>query len=184
MTKIEELKAAFEAATMQCPPTPDDIEGRLTHDNMEDRQLPCTVFSANVYTDDLDDMHVSEVTVLEYRIAEGASIPTLLVRYPNGSRAQTSVDNFHMTRESAQAEVDAVDCIVRRDSAWLDFVALAPGMMPQLLEAAEMLSRARNLIAEAVNMHIYNIEDGETPDADCQYMAFLKDAKRLMGELK
>lgn len=64
------------------------------------------------------------------------------------------------------------------------FIALAHNLMPQLLAAAEMVRRARSLIAEAVDVHIYNVENGEVPDPDCRYMAFLNDSKTLLKELK
>ena len=60
------------------------------------------------------------------------------------------------------------------------FIALARNAFPALLKAAELLSVARNLIAEAMDNHIYNEADGETPSADCQYVAFLKDADAVL----
>lgn len=44
--------------------------------------------------------------------------------------------------------------------------------------------RARNLIAEAMDNHIYNEADGELPDENCQYAAFLKDADAVLKGLK
>lgn len=49
-----------------------------------------------------------------------------------------------------------------------------------IVAAINLLPVARNLIAEAMDNHIYNEADGETPSADCQYVAFLKDADAVL----
>lgn len=191
MKKLEELKAVFEAATTECKEMPDLPEGRLTHDDMKGKPMPCTVYYADVYgglaedlTDqEIEDMAVDEIHVLEYSIAEGASRPTFVIRWADRSRARSSIESFYATREAAQAEVDAAKCALRRDKARERFMDLILEMTPELLEAAAMVRRARNLIAEAVNVHIYDEDNGDVPEPDCPYMAFLRESKELLGRL-
>lgn len=64
------------------------------------------------------------------------------------------------------------------------FIALAHNAFPALLKAVELLSDARNLIAEAMDNHIYNEADGEVPDENCQYAAFLKEADAVLKGVK
>lgn len=45
----------------------------------------------------------------------------------------------------------------------------------------ELVSRARNLVAEAMDQHIYNEADGEEPEDDCQYAQFLRDADTFLA---
>lgn len=49
-----------------------------------------------------------------------------------------------------------------------------------IVAAINLLPIARNLIAEAMDNHIYNEADGEVPDENCQYVAFLKDADAVL----
>lgn len=49
-----------------------------------------------------------------------------------------------------------------------------------IVAAINLLPVARNLIAEAMDIHIYNEADGEVPDEDCQYVAFLKEADAVL----
>ena len=192
MNKLEELKQEFEAATAECPEVPDFPEGRLTHDDTKDLTMPRTVYYADVYCElsedmtdaEIESMAVDEIHVLDYSVAAGASRPTFLIRYPDGSRARSAIESFYATREAAQAEVDAVKCTLRRDKARERFMDLILETTPELLEAAAMVSRARNLIAEAVNLHIYDEDNGDKPEPDCPYMAFLQGSKELLGRLK
>lgn len=46
-----------------------------------------------------------------------------------------------------------------------------------------LVRRARSLIAEAMDIHIYNEADGELPGENCQYAAFLKDADVVLNPL-
>lgn len=126
MTKLEQLKAAFEASTqgrwkLLAPGAPDGVG-------------ECRPFGA--------------VVPAPHRIisAEG--------------------------RTAAEAEANT------------EFIALAHNLMPHLLEAAELVTRACSLIAEAMDTHIYNEADGEGPDADCEYLGFLNDTKTLLEKLK
>jgi hypothetical protein len=54
--------------------------------------------------------------------------------------------------------------------------------LPQMLRAVEALEIARGLVAEAMDVHIYN--DDEQPDEDCNYAAFLKQADEILEGLK
>ena len=63
-------------------------------------------------------------------------------------------------------------------------VTMAVNALPTLLEAAELVSQARSLISEAVNEHIYDEDNGDVPEPDCRFMAFLKAAKTLQEKLK
>jgi hypothetical protein len=56
--------------------------------------------------------------------------------------------------------------------------------LPQMLKAVEALELARSLVAEAMDVHIYNEPDGEEPDEDCNYAAFLRQADEILGSLK
>ena len=49
-----------------------------------------------------------------------------------------------------------------------------------IVTAINLLPVARNLIAEAMDNHIYNEADGEVPGEDCQYAAFLKEADAVL----
>ena len=49
-----------------------------------------------------------------------------------------------------------------------------------IVAAINLLPIARNLIAEAMDNHIYNEADGEVPGEDCQYAAFLKEADAVL----
>lgn len=49
-----------------------------------------------------------------------------------------------------------------------------------IVAAINLLPVARNLIAEAMDNHIYNEADGEVPGEDCQYAAFLKEADAVL----
>jgi hypothetical protein len=42
-------------------------------------------------------------------------------------------------------------------------------------EQVELLKRARDLIAQAMTVHIYDEDNGDVPDPDCSYTALLKD---------
>jgi len=46
--------------------------------------------------------------------------------------------------------------------------------------AINLLPVARDLIAEAMDNHIYSEADGEVPGEDCQYVAFLKEADAVL----
>ena len=60
------------------------------------------------------------------------------------------------------------------------FIALSHNAFPALLKAIELLPVARDLIAEAMDNHIYSEADGEVPGEDCQYVAFLKEADAVL----
>lgn len=53
-----------------------------------------------------------------------------------------------------------------------------------IVAAINLLPIARNLIAEAMDNHIYNEADGEVPDENCQYAAFLKEADAVLKGVK
>jgi hypothetical protein len=44
-----------------------------------------------------------------------------------------------------------------------------------------LLSEARDLIAEAMDAHIYDAASGEAPDADCGYADFLQRVERVLA---
>lgn len=64
-----------------------------------------------------------------------------------------------------------------------EFIALAHNLTPTLLQAAKLLQTAHDLVAEAVNVHIYDFDNGDVPDADCNYMAFLDSSKATLTKL-
>lgn len=49
-------------------------------------------------------------------------------------------------------------------------------------ELRDLVRRARELIDDAMSNHIYNAQDGEEPDADCQFAQFLRDADAALNK--
>lgn len=65
----------------------------------------------------------------------------------------------------------------------LELIVAAVNAVPQLLQATALVVRARELVSEAINVHIYDEDNGETPDPDCQYQGFLNEADTLLDKL-
>lgn len=86
--------------------------------------------------DDDGNLVIQEITVLEERIATGASIPTYVVRYPDGSKAQISTNMYSTSLSDAIADAtaelsDAAICIehqraeLAKDEAYLNKCSLS-----------------------------------------------------------
>lgn len=136
--KIEELRAAFEAATKPVTPLRCDFG---THEFIAAWRLPFWMWeTTRVFQDDeLVRVEVSRIKVIEYGVAPGASVPTILCIDKDGVRVRGSVEMYHTTEESARAEADYTMAYKALSRARERFQVLAYECFPALLECAEAL---------------------------------------------
>lgn len=83
---------------------------------------------------------------------------------------------------------DATDTYRRRVATFAPIITEAERKQYAALwvkapELAGLLQSARNLVADAMDNHIYNEADGEVPPADCAYLRFILDADVMLKEL-
>lgn len=73
--------------------------------------FPMVAYHAYVDIDDetgkAREASVLEITVLEFSLAQGASVKTIVAR-SNGSLFRSSGEHYHVTPESAQEEIDEI----------------------------------------------------------------------------
>ena len=156
MSKLEELKAAFEAANVVI--TDDDPEEfRATNCDVAHKQVPFTMYET-VYTyrgDVLRSGEVKPITVTRYGInhAVEATAPSITFTSWDGHTALGSLDMFYERKEWAQAEVDKYVAEAQRTEANAQFIALAHNAMPMLLEAVERLEAMQRVIGELASMN-------------------------------
>ena len=142
MTKLEELKAAYEAATAIVS-NRDPEELRATNCDVAHLQVPFTLYET-VYTysgERLIGGEVKPITVTRYGInhAVGATAPSITFTSWDGHSVLGSLDMFYICKDWAQAEVDQYVAEARMAENRAVFTTLAHNLMPTLLEAVELL---------------------------------------------
>jgi len=144
MTKLEELKAAYETATAIVS-NRDPEELRATSCDVAHLQVPFTLYET-VYTysgERLIGGEVKPITVTRYGInhAVGATAPSITFTSWDGHSALGSLDMFYICKDWAQAEVDQYVAETRMAENRAVFTTLAHNLMPTLIEAATELAR-------------------------------------------
>ena len=173
MTKLKELKAAYETATAIVS-NRDPEELRATNCDVAHLQVPFTMYET-VYTysgERLIGGEVKPITVTRYGInhAVGATAPSITFTSWDGHSALGSLDMFYICKDWAQAEVDQYVAEARMAENRAVFTALANNLMPQLLEAVELLETVSS--ARACQDHEFDTD------------AWFKQVRRILKDLK
>jgi hypothetical protein len=86
------------------------MQQKLTHAFLSAATLPLQAYDTRIDIGEDGKVRIAEVepiTVLEYSLSEGASVKTIVAKGKDRRTFRGGVGNYHQTRESAQAEVDA-----------------------------------------------------------------------------
>lgn len=147
MTKLEELKAAYEAANKPLPVWGEG-QGKATHDFMEKQPLPLTLWETSHiwHGERLYRVEVSPITVVKYDYLPGAFIKTVEFKDSSGRRARGSVEMYYISEEAARAEANYYEAHVAKEEADANLIALMHENLPLLLEAVEALSELKQAV--------------------------------------
>lgn len=86
------------------------MQQKLTHAFLSTAIFPLQAYDTRIDIGDDGKVRIAEVepiSVLEYSLADGATIKTIVAKGKDRRIFSGSVENYHLTRESAQSEVDA-----------------------------------------------------------------------------
>ena len=142
MTKLEELKIAYEAATLDTGEKPDL---HATNADLVGRPLPLEMYETT-YTyagDRLVSGEVRPITVTRFGVATdvGATAPSISFKDWSGRRAMGSARLFYMNQQYAQAEVDYNMAMAKKEAGEEQFIALAHTMIPAFLRLFAAVGR-------------------------------------------
>lgn len=158
-TKMAELAQAYARSLTVIPDEPIDPMG--THEYVAGQQCPFQMW-------DTIENTVVPVTVVEYSVTEGASVPTVLFTSRKTGRARASVDFLFKTKEDAQTSIDRYVALELVEQAKLEVASIAYELMPVLLANAQSQYKLRVFAENMASMAIwdYDQDDGE-PYTEC-----------------